>query len=253
MIGIFDSGSGGLSVLKAIRQVMPRADVVYFGDIKNAPYGLKTQDELSVLTEHAISLLHEEKADHIVSACNSVAASLVISLSDRIASASSDIIEMVGPTVAHFRDSSKRLALCATPATIRSSIYQNAFQLIGQDVQYIAIADLAGAIESGASHTEIQDIIHASFVGREGFDTLILACTHYPLVRQAFEKALPRVSIFDPSMVVAERVFNAFPQEVEGSGITRFLISQESVCFRAFVAAFFNEKTYTIEVRSSGR
>lgn len=252
MIGIFDSGSGGLSVLKALRQVMPHADVVYFGDIKNAPYGLKTQEELSVLTEHAISLLHAEKADHIVSACNSVAASLVISLSDRIAFAPSDMIEMVGPTVAHFRDSSKRLALCATPATIDSSIYQNAFQLIGQDVQYVAIADLAGAIESGASYAAIQEIIRTSFAGMEGFDTLILACTHYPLVRQAFEDTLPGVDVFDPSMVVAERVHAAFPmEEMQGTGRIKFIISQDSSHFRRFVETFIGEKDPFIEVRSS--
>jgi glutamate racemase len=251
MIGIFDSGSGGLSVLKAMRQVMPRADVVYFGDIKNAPYGLKTQEELSLLTEHAISLLHGEKADHIVSACNSVAASLVISLSDRIAFTPSDIIEMVGPTVAHFRDSHKKLALCATPATIDSSIYQNAFQLIGQEVQYIAIKDLAGAIESGASNTEIQQIIRAAFSEREGFDTLILACTHYPLVRQAFEQALPGVDIFDPSMVVAERVRDAFPTEIEGVGTTKFIISQDSHHFCRFVDTVIGEPNPIIEVRST--
>lgn len=249
MIGIFDSGSGGLSVLKAIRQVMPRADVVYFGDIKNAPYGLKTQEELSVLTEHAITLLHNEKADYLVSACNSVAASLVISLSDRIAFTPSDIIEMVGPTVAHFRDSQKKLALCATPATIHSAIYQNAFQLIGQDVQYIAISDLAGAIESGASHAEIEQIIRAAFSGREGFDTLILACTHYPLVRQAFEQVLPGVHVFDPSMVVAERVLNAFPQETEGSGTIKFIVSQDSHHFRRFVDTVIGEHEPFIEVR----
>ena len=184
-----------------------------------------------------------------MSACNSVAASLVISLSDRIAFTPSDMIEMVGPTVAHFRDSHKKLALCATPATIHSAIYQNAFQLIGQEVQYVAIAELAGAIEAGAPHAEIQAIVNDAFVGMQGFDTLILACTHYPLVRQAFEEALPEVEIFDPSMVVAERVRDAFPTEVEGSAKTTFIISQDSIRFRAFVDAFFGNSDYTIEVR----
>lgn len=60
MIGIFDSGSGGLSVLKALRGIMSSADVVYFGDIKHAPYGLKTQEELSLLTTAAIEYLERE-------------------------------------------------------------------------------------------------------------------------------------------------------------------------------------------------
>jgi glutamate racemase len=249
MIGIFDSGSGGLSVLKALRHTMPHADVVYFGDIKNAPYGVKTQEELSVLTEHAVSLLHNEKATHIVSACNSVAASLVISLSDRIEFAPSDVIEMVGPTVAHFRDSQEKLALCATPATITSGIYQDAFQLIGKEVLYSAIPDLALAIESGESDAGIQRIIDAAATEVRGCDTLILACTHYPLVRGAFEHALPGVKVFDPSMVVAERVQAAFPAEANGSGTTRFIISKESPHFRGFVRRLFPHQAYTVEVR----
>lgn len=249
MIGIFDSGSGGLSVLKALRQLMPQADVVYFGDIKNAPYGLRSQAELSTLTMHAVELLHQEHADHLISACNSVAASLVISLSDRIRSAPSDMIEMVGPTVAHFEGTDTRLALCATVATIDSGIYQNAFQLIGQEVRYFAIPDLAGAIESGASDAVLYDIIRDTFKGPVDFDTLILACTHYPLVLPIFERALPGVKIFDPSMTVAERAAKAFPTESRGSGTTRFIISQESVHFRRLVDTFFGGSEYTIEVR----
>jgi glutamate racemase len=248
MIGIFDSGSGGLSVLKALRGIMPSADVVYFGDIKHAPYGLKTQEELSLLTTAAIEHLEREGAHHIVSACNSVAASLVISLSDRLAFAS-DMIEMVGPTVASFRETQKKLALCATPATINSGIYQSAFELIGQDVQCIAIPDLAFAIESGASDAELQQIVQAAFADREGFDTLVLACTHYPLVRSIFEQALPHVEIFDPAMVVAERARDAFPEEHTGAGTTRFIISKDSPRFRAFVQMFFGDTPHTIEVR----
>ena len=251
MIGIFDSGSGGLSVLKALRQIVPDADVVYFGDIKNAPYGLKSQEELSTLTVQAVELLRANGADHIVSACNSVAASLVISLSDRIASAPSDIIEMVGPTVAHFRDSDKKLALCATVATIDSGIYQNAFELIGKEVRTIAIPDLAGTIESGGTHEAIQKIITDAFRDVDDFETHVLACTHYPLVLSAFKEALPSVHIFDPSMVVAERAREAFPSEATGSGTTRFIISADSVPFRNLVESFFGGSEYTVEVLPS--
>ena len=251
MIGIFDSGSGGLSVLKALRQVMPRADVVYFGDIKNAPYGLKSQEELSTLTVRAVDLLRKEGADHIVSACNSVAASLVISLSDRITSAPSDMIEMVGPTVAHFRDTNNTLALCATVATINSGIYQNAFELIGKEVQTIAIPNLAGAIESGAGEETIKDMIATAFADVRDFETLILACTHYPLVLSAFKEVLPSVDIFDPSRMVAERTCEAFPSEVESSGRMRFIISADSAPFRRLVDTFFGESTYTIEIQES--
>jgi glutamate racemase len=156
---------------------------------------------------------------------------------------------MVGPTVAHFEGSTKRLALCATVATIDSGIYQNAFQLFGKDVQYIQIPDLAGAIESGVPESVIEGIITEAFKDVDDLDTLILACTHYPLVLPIFQRVLPDIEIFDPSMTVAERAHKAFPSESEGSGTTRFIISQDSVHFRRLVETFFGGSTYTVEVR----
>lgn len=80
MIGVFDSGSGGLTVLKPLRALLPNADIIYFGDIKHAPYGNRTHEELTRLTVEAIQLLRARGADAIVSACNSVSASLSLSL-----------------------------------------------------------------------------------------------------------------------------------------------------------------------------
>lgn len=251
MIGVFDSGVGGLSVLRAIREELPKADVVYFGDIKHAPYGVRTQEELSVLTFEAIRLLQQEGANHIVSACNSVSASLVMSLFDTLAITPQQLIEMVGPTALHFRDSDARLALCATPATIKSGIYQNAFRMLGKEVSYIAIPDLAGAVEFGKSEAEIERIISEAFADAPSFDTLILSCTHYPLVRDVFVRVLGQgVQVFDPSTVVAKRAKDTFIEESDGSGKTRFIISTDTDQFRALVAKFFPEGSYTIEVQS---
>ncbi|MCE9541626.1 hypothetical protein K8R03_03675 [Candidatus Kaiserbacteria bacterium] len=127
MIGVFDSGVGGLTVLKAMRDVYPSIDVVYFGDTKNAPYGKKSGAELSALTVAGIRFLLDHGATTLVSACNSVSASLAVSLYDVLSIKSTQLIEMVGPTVSAFKGSSERVALCATTATIESGMYQNAF------------------------------------------------------------------------------------------------------------------------------
>lgn len=250
MIGIFDSGVGGMSVLRALREVMPHSDVVYFGDVKNAPYGTKSQAELSELTADAIALLQKEGVENIVSACNSVAASLVFSLFDTLSFSPQHLIEMVGPTVAHFKGNTKQLALCATPATIKSNIYQNAFRMLGRkDVQFIEIPDLAGAIEFGKSGNDIEKIIRNAFKDAAPFETLILSCTHYPLVADVFTRVLgPGIEIFDPSIAVAKRVHDTFGAEAGGSGTTRFLISQDSAQFRKLASQYFADGTYTIEV-----
>lgn len=250
MIGIFDSGSGGLTVLSAIRVRMPSADVVYFGDIKNAPYGSKSNSELSVLTVHAIELLQKRGAGSIVSACNSVSASLAVSLFDALSIAPTHLIEMVGPTVSYFKNSSARLLLTATQATIESGVYQNAFHMIGKEIETVAIPDLASAIEFGKSEEEIEHIIRNAFknVKFDEFDVLILACTHYPLVTEVFKRVLGSVRLFDPALAIGERVKKRlWPREV-GDGNTHFIISKDSQPFRDRVTQFFPKSEFTIEV-----
>ena len=250
MIGILDSGSGGLTVMKAIREQLPSSDIVYFGDIKNAPYGSKSQRELSALTAQAMLLLKDRKADRIVSACNSVSASLAVSLLDVFAIAPGQLVEMVGPTVGYFRNVDKRIALCATPATVSAGMYENAFHMIGKEPISIAMPDLGAAIEFGASDQEIKTIIETTLAPYAGqYDILILACTHYPLVRHLFTEVLgAAVIIFDPAEAVAARAKKLFwPQEV-AFGTTHFIISQESPHFRTYVERLFPGLTYTIEV-----
>ena len=158
---------------------------------------------------------------------------------------------MVGPTVAHFKDTSERLLLCATPATIRSGIYQNAFSMIGKDITILPIPDLAGAIEFGKSEEEIRGIIAHALNGVPTADhgVLILACTHYPLVLSLFTEAVPAsVYMFDPAIAVARHAKKLFwPQEV-GNGSTRFVISKESALFRALVGRLFEGQSYSVEV-----
>lgn len=250
MIGIFDSGSGGLTVLKAIREQIPSADILYFGDIKNAPYGSKSNAELSALTVNAIGLLQARGAGSIVSACNSVSASLAVSLFDTLSLMPEHLIEMVGPTVHFFKDSPAKILLTATPATINSEIYQNAFRMIGKEIEVVAIPDLARAIEFGSSEGEIESIIRDAFahIQSSDFDTLILACTHYPLAAQVFERVLGAVPLFDPAHAVGDRVKRQlWPREV-GEGTTHFIISMDSPVFRDRVAELMPLGGFSIEV-----
>lgn len=251
MIGIFDSGCGGLTVLKAIRERFPDSDVVYYGDTKNAPYGIKSREELTMLTSQAITTLQERGATHLVSACNSLSASLALSLLDEVSVSPERLIEMVGPTVSAFRESGARVLVCATPATIDSEIYQNAFMMIGKEITAVSIPELAGAIEKGESVDVIEDSIRRAFEGidPELFDVLILACTHYPLVEEVFRNLLgDSILIVDPSELVTDRVEREFSELSEGQGTTTFLLSADSSVFREFVSDFFPGGAHTIQV-----
>ncbi len=252
MIGIFDSGSGGLTVLRKMREVLSNADIVYFGDIANAPYGSKSRAELSALTVRAIQFLQSRGATSIVSACNSVSASLAISLFDIFSLAPTQMVEMVGPTVSQFKNSDARIMLCATPATIQSEIYQQAFQMIGKTICAVPLPELAGAIEFGASREDVRHIIREGFADLPlaRFDVLILGCTHYPLVREVFEELCEPfgVAVYDPAEAVAARAQKLFGESEQGSGVTTFCITKDSPSFRARVAGLFPHSPATVEV-----
>jgi glutamate racemase len=251
MIGIFDSGSGGLTVLRAIRERLPSSDILYFGDIKHAPYGMRSHEDISALTAEAMRFLATRDARSIVSACNSASASLALSLLDAFSLETDSLIEMVGPTVSMFRGSDARVVLFATKATVDAGIYQSGFKMIGKEISCIAIPDLAGAIEAGIAPAAIEQIVinACAAVDWASFDVAILACTHYPLVFDAFRAAIPeRVGIFDPADAVAERVERKFWPREAGDGKLHFVISQDSDTFRTHVARMFPDTQYTIEV-----
>lgn len=251
MIGIFDSGSGGLTVLREIKNRMPSSNILYFGDILNAPYGGKTHEELSALTMKAVSLLHARGARSIVSACNSTSAALAVSLFDALGMDSIRLIEMVGPTVAHLRHSKERILVCATPATCRSGIYTDAFTLAGKKVDVLPIPDLAGAIEFNEGDARVRACIEHAFahIDMRAYEAVLLACTHYPLAFSHFREVLGETMIIlDPAILVAERVEKEFWPREAGEGEMHFLVSADSTHFRTLVGTLFPNARYTVEV-----
>lgn len=247
MIGIFDSGSGGLTVLKALRLRAPQADIVYFGDIKNAPYGTRSAEELIALTGAGIRKLHALGADEIISACNSVAASVLAG-----AAGTTRLIDMTRPTARAMRQyAGKRVLLLATPATILSRTYTDALGVIVV-LDPLHVEDLAGAIEFGASKSEIAKIVRKTLMTRENreYDRILLGCTHYPLARDVIEeearKIFGAIDCIDPAEAVAEEAIERF--SIRGDGKLQFHISQKSDQFRHYVAELFpgSERSITI-------
>lgn len=248
MIGVFDSGSGGLTVLRRLRERMPRADVLYFGDIIHAPYGLKTGEELAQLTAAAIERLTSGGATSIVSACNSVSAALAVSVM-RSRKAPERLIEMVAPTVSSLQQEQGRILVCATRATINSKIYEHAFHQIGKEVVTCAIPDLAGAIEKGASEDALRTMLREALASRDDYDVLVLSCTHYPLVLPLFREVVgEKKSIVDPGDAVAKHVAEQWSQDEQGTGTLTFWISQDSQPFRLLVERLFPSEQIHIQV-----
>jgi len=251
MIGIFDSGSGGLSVLRAVRERAPKADIVYFGDLKNAPYGNKKRTELDALTAHGFQTLLDNGATHIVSACNSVSVSSRSSC-EACQLSYKALIEMVGPTVQRFENTKAHVLVLATKATIESEIYQTEFNNRGIKADGVALPELVQCIENGAEKAYMQRQVRETLENnlQSEHTHTVLGCTHFPLVRDVFEHALQELEkeaiIVDPAEAVADAVVARF--DTKGEGTTRILLSAESEVFKTFLTSLFPEGVSGIEV-----
>lgn len=254
MIGLFDSGSGGLTVLREIKRLAPTADVIYLGDFKNLPYGDKSPEELGALTVLAIERLLQEGAENIVSACNSVSASIAQPIIDLLGREKFGFVEMVGPTVralASGKEIDSCLLLVATEATIKAKTYHNAFNKESKTIQAIAIPELVPAIESEQDREMILGVIRKALTRADGFDVLILGCTQYPIVERLFEKVIAEkgisATVFNPGEAVAKEAVKRFGSS--GTGAIRFLITAPSAFFEKKVKDDFEgEFPVTIEI-----
>ncbi|MFQ6548941.1 glutamate racemase [Aestuariibius sp. 2305UL40-4] len=220
-VGVFDSGLGGLTVLSAAQKRLPDVDFVYYADSENAPYGVRTADDVHALTKHAVEDLWGRGADLVVLACNTASAAALRRMQEagvpegkRVLGVFVPLIEAL--TERQWGDNSpprevavKHVALFATPATVSSRAFQRelAFRAIGVDVEAQACGGVVDAIEEG-------DLILAEALVRSHVDALkrkmpepdaaVLGCTHYPLMAEVFQDALgPDVTVFSQADLVA--------------------------------------------------
>jgi len=221
-VGIFDSGLGGLTVYDAVSKRLPDVSLVYFGDNKHAPYGVRDPDDIFNLTKSAVERLWAEGCDLVILACNTASAAALRRMQEgglppgkRVLGVFVPLIEAL--TERDWGDNSpprevevKHVALFATPATVASRAFQRelAFRAIGVDVEAQACGGVVDAIEEG-------DTILAEALVRSHVDALrrkmpapqaaILGCTHYPLMEDVFQDALGAdVKVYSQAGLVAE-------------------------------------------------
>ena len=247
MIGIFDSGSGGLTVLKEIRSMLPQVDVVYFGDTANMPYGEKGAEEICTLTKRGIGILQKNGATHVVSACNSVSVSVTKELLAECGIAPRNFVEMVTPTVSRCsfsvekeQEKSVRMLVCATSATVRSGAYQKGLCSRGiQQVDVVAMPELVCAIEAADMHA-VYTVIYTHLQRIHTPPShILLGCTHYPIAIDMFKKATETmgwhgVEFVNPATFVAKEVAER-GWNVPANNTTKYVFSEESHVSMDFV------------------
>lgn len=212
-IGIFDSGIGGLTIAKTIKAALPNEQLVYFGDTMHLPYGDKSSQSIKSYAARIAKFLVAKDCKIIVIACNS-ASTVASKMLERLYGEMLPIINVIDPTVrlvANLPDS-KRIGLIGTKKTVGSGVYAKRLKLNNKNQKLFSKATplLAPMIEEGFFNNNIsRTIIHAYLSSSQlkEIDTLILGCTHYPLIKPEIETfyKTPK-NIIDSSVVTALEV-----------------------------------------------
>jgi glutamate racemase len=262
-IAVFDSGVGGLTVLHELLVRLPREDFVYLGDTDRFPYGERSPEELERFAAEIAEELLRRRAKLLVVACNSVASSALPSLSARMQQTTLglDVLGVVRPeairAVAATR--SGRIGLLATPATVASRAYELAVATVDPHVTLHAVAcpGLAAIIQAGEQFDE--EAVAAVRVACEPLrvadvDTVILGCTHYPLISPLLQRMLgPQVTLITSGAALARQVEHALSTRelenprTEGEGDYRFLCTGDVDAFRETGTRFLQMPLGTVE------
>jgi len=220
-IGVFDSGFGGLTVLKALLELVPDADYLYFGDTARLPYGSKSVETVAKYAVEAAHYLEEQGAGMLIIACNTATALARDTIRKAVSVPVLGVVEP-GAEAASLSSRTRKVAVLATDATVGSHAYQKALQNRGIEAREKACPLLVPLVEEGwLSHPVTEQVvrIYLNEVFADGFETadvLLLGCTHYPLLEPIFARAVPpSVAIVDSAestaQMVAQQLGVAFP------------------------------------------
>ncbi|UTW55002.1 glutamate racemase [Kordiimonas sp. SCSIO 12610] len=251
MIGVFDSGSGGLTVLEALQKQFPNQDFIYLGDHANAPYGHRSNEQIVEFTKAGVDTLMQNGCKLVILACNTAAAVALRTLQQnwlehahpgkRILGVLVPMVEAItgvpwSKTSAHLENHPphKNIAVFATRKTIESKAYDQEVRKRAPGITLFSKAcpGLVDAIEGGAGDLPVKGLISGYvqelLAKHNNIDAALLGCTHFPLVKSYFEEALGKnIKLLSQPTVVAEALqsyLQAHPEfAASGDGITKIM------------------------------
>ena len=250
-IGIFDSGVGGLTVLDKVSKLLPGENIIYFGDTARVPYGNKSKETITRFSKEIVKFLLKFNVKLIVVACNTVS-SLSLEALRKVSKV--PVIGVIKPGVREALKVSKnkRIGVIGTEATISSLSYKN--EIKSNDAKVVVIQKacplFVGLAESrwlGGDITERIAKRYLSSILAKRIDTLILGCTHYPLLKKAIKKVVgKKVKLIDSSVVTAKYVKAILEEEdlvrPKGTRYVKFFASDDTRGFEELAGIFLGKK-----------
>jgi glutamate racemase len=252
-IGIFDSGVGGLTVQRALLEALPGIDTIYLGDTARLPYGTKSAATVTQYSLRSARVLEARGIDLLVVACNTASAVALPALRAALPVPVLGVVEP-GARAAVKATSGGQIGVIGTTGTIGSGAYTAAIRALRPDAVVVAQACplLVPLAEEG--WTDPADEVVRGVVRRylaplraAGIDTLVLGCTHYPLLRAAIAAELPGVRLVDSAETVAAEVKALLPAALGRIATHRFLVTDTPEAFLAVAGRFLGRPVETAE------
>lgn len=203
-IGVFDSGVGGLTIIPHLRQRLPDERLIYFGDTARTPYGSKALSTIRKFTDEIVEFLLEKRVKMIAIACNTVTSTCLEDL--QIKYPHVPIVGVIEPAVKRIIETTApnaKIGVIGTKVTIENKAYSNVIKKHNNSLSVYekACPILVPLIEEGLINSEITDLAVKHYLEEfdQKIDSLVLGCTHYPLIKNSITKTLPEVRIINPS------------------------------------------------------
>ncbi len=256
MIGVFDSGYGGLTVFKPLAEKFPNYDLIYFGDNARAPYGDKTQEKIYQYTREAVDWLFKSGCEMIILACNTASSQALRRIqqeslpgskysSRRVLGVLIPVAEKVAASDAD------KIGILATEATVKSEAYLREIRKLTPYAEIIqqSAPKLVPLIEAGKiQNQEMKDAVAeylGSFKARK-IENIVLGCTHYPLIKHLIQDEMPKARIFDSPSVIPSALGNylvrhqEIEQRLSKNGIRKHITTGKPKKFVKFAKVFLN-------------
>jgi len=254
MIGLFDSGVGGLSVLRAIIQSGINDDFIYFGDTKNVPYGTKSKEEILALTKEIMEFFVKCGVNCAVMACNTSSALVYDELygefSDRV-----KIYPLIQSVAPYFKDEKETIGVMATSATVKSFAYTKEIKKLNKEANVVELEcqDFVRIVENRLyDRAEAVEYIKnkAEYLKNAGCKKVILGCTHFPYLAPVLSKFAPGVEFIDPAKYLAQTIkkdaesasSGAFNASKRTFSTFKFYVSSNPFEFKKSGSIFFDIK-----------
>ncbi len=248
-IGVFDSGLGGLTAVRRLHEAMPSENIIYFGDTGRVPYGTRSPETIIRYARQDVSFLRTFELKAIVIACGTVSS---VALDTLAAESDIPVIGVVWPACAQALRETRnhRVGVIGTSSTIRSGAYERMLLTARPELRVFTRACplFVPMVENGRvqrGDVVIETLVreYLSELKGEGIDTLILGCTHYPLLRGVIASYMgDSVRLVDSGAAAADAARAMLIPAGRGRGRTRYFVSDDPASFRQLAGLFLNEQ-----------